>query len=376
MDLSGLKYLVVGAGPWGASLAERIASVRGERVLVIDRRAHIGGISYSRKDEETGVECHVFGAHIFHTKVKRVWDYVNKFASFTTYRHKVFTEYRGRVYPMPIGLATINSFYALNLRPFEVEDFIKREAAAEGGGEPRNLEEKAVSLIGRPLYEAFIRGYTKKQWGKDPRELPPGIITRLPVRANYNTDYFDDPWQGMPVDGYAAFFSKMLSHPNIDVELGVSYQDIAGRIPSGCRVFYSGPIDELFNYSLGELEWRTLRFEWSVEPYSDFQGCAVLNQADENVRFTRTHEFKHLHPERGRQGEKTSLVREYPKPFTRGDEPFYPVATEANEKLADAYRQNLSLLPNVVPGGRFGSYRYLDMDAAIEAALSVFDSLP
>lgn len=375
MDLSGCKYLVVGAGLWGSVLAERIASERDEPVLVIDRRNHSGGNCHSELDPETGIECHVYGTHIFHTKIQRVWEYVNRFSGFTGYRHKVLTEFQGHVYPMPISLATINSFYRRNLRPFEVADFIATESGREGYENPSNLEEKAISLVGRPLYEAFIQGYTRKQWEKDPRRLPPEIISRLPVRASYNTDYFDDPWQGMPVDGYAAFFTRLLSHPRIDLRLGVDYKDIAGQIPATTRIFYTGPVDAFFNCSLGALEWRSLRFEKFIEPYQDFQGTSVLNQADIEVPYTRTHEYKHLHPERGPQGDKTVIVREFPKQFHPGDEPYYPVNTPENEKLLQAYKQKLrNEHPNVIQGGRLGGYRYMDMDRTIEDALTCFDT--
>ncbi|MDR1360666.1 MAG: UDP-galactopyranose mutase [Deltaproteobacteria bacterium] len=375
MDLSGLRYLVIGAGFWGATLAERIAAELDERILLADRRKHIGGNCYSEKDAETGIEVHAYGTHVFHTRNARVWEYVHRFGDFTAYRHKVWTERQGRVYPMPISLATLNSFYGLNLRPLEAAAFIAGEAERDGVEEPSNLEEKAVSLLGRPLYEAFIKGYTQKQWNRDPRNLPAEIITRLPVRCNYNTDYFDDPWQGMPREGYAALFSRMLAHPRIDLHLGLAYEDLAGLIPAGCRVFHSGPADELFHYSLGALEWRSLRFEYSLEAVADFQGCPVLNQADAEVPFTRTHEFKHLHPERGQQGEKTLIAREYPQSFTPGGDPFYPVNTPANEALLAAYREKLRELPGITLGGRLGGYRYLDMDATIEAALACFDGL-
>ncbi len=374
LGLESCNYLIVGAGLWGAVLAERIASKLGERVLVIDRRAHTGGNCHSAKEPETGIECHAYGTHIFHTAVPRVWEYVRAFSEFTPYRHKVLTEYRGRVYPMPISLATINSFYNRNLRPHEVEAFIAEEAGKEAKAQPANLEEKAVSLIGRPLYEAFIKGYTQKQWGRDPIDLPAAIITRLPVRSDYNTDYFDDPWQGMPKDGYGALFDRILAHPLIDVALNVDYPDIADRVPAACRVFYSGPIDGFFRYSLGALQWRSLRFEREIVPYADYQGTAVLNQADFDVPFTRTHEYKHLHPERGRQGEKSVIEREYPKAYVPGDEPYYPVNTPENERLLAAYQAKLAEFPNVTLGGRLGGYRYLDMDKTIESALACFDT--
>lgn len=375
MDLTNLRHLVVGAGLWGGTLAERIASQLGERVLVVERRSHIGGNCHSYKDAQTGIECHAYGTHIFHTAIPKVWEYVNKFSEFTTYRHKVLTEYQGRVYPMPISLATINSFYGLNLKPYEVDAFVKAEAGKELRDEPQNLEEKAVSLVGRPLYEAFIKGYTQKQWGKDPRELPAAIITRLPVRASYNTDYFNDPWQGMPKDGYAAFFTRLFDHPLIDVALGVDYADIAAQVPEGCRVFYSGPIDAFFNYSHGALEWRSLSFEQEVVPYADYQGTSVMNKADPEVPCTRIHEYKHLHPERGAQGDASVIVREYPKAFVRGDEPYYPVNTVENDRLLKAYQSNLASQTGIIFGGRLGGYRYMDMDRTIESALDCFDLL-
>ncbi len=373
MDLSGIRVLIVGAGFWGGVLAERIAEVLNERVLVIERREHIGGNCRSYLDPETGIERHAYGTHIFHTKLPQVWKYITRFSDFTGYRHKVLTEHNGHVYPMPISLATINAFYNLNLRPYEAMDFIAAEAGREGIVAPENLEEKAVALIGKPLYEAFIRGYTQKQWEKDPRDLPPGIITRLPVRTNYSTDYFDDPYQGMPQQGYAALFDRLFDHLNIEVRLGLEYKDIAERVPPECAVFYSGAIDAFFDYSLGELEWRSLRFESRVEPYTDFQGTAVMNQADLAVPYTRTHEYKHLHPERGEQGKRTVIEREYPKTFTRGDEPYYPVNTPRNEALVAAYQRRLAEFPNVILGGRLGSYKYMDMDTTIASALTCFD---
>ncbi|GHU96098.1 UDP-galactopyranose mutase [Deltaproteobacteria bacterium] len=375
MDLSGLKYIVVGAGLWGATLAERIAVVLGEPVLVIERRDHIGGNCFDKIDSETEIECHVYGTHIFHTKLRRVWEYVNTFSSFTSYRHRVFTLHQGHVYPMPINLATINSFYRMNFRPFEASALLAKETRKESGDCVTNLEDKIISLVGRPLYEAFIKGYTQKQWQKNPRALPAFIINRLPVRTNYNADYFDDQWQGMPEDGYAAMISHMLSHPNITVRLGVSFQDIAERISPDSRVFYSGPIDEFFNYALGVLEWRTLRFAYTVENYPDFQGCPVLNYADSDISFTRVHEFKHLYPERGIQGNKTLLAYEYPQAFSPDDEPFYPVNTSENQSLLSVYEEKAACLPRFVFGGRLGSYKYLDMDRTIDAALGVFDTL-
>lgn len=375
-DLAAYTRIVVGAGFWGSVMAERIASVFGERVLVIDRRNHTGGNSHSSVDEETGIECHAYGTHIFHTRKERVWTYLSRFTRFNYYRHKVLTEHGGRIYPMPIGLATINAFYGTSLRPGDAAAFIAEEAAKENITEPSNLEEKAISLVGRPLYEAFIKGYTWKQWQRDPRELPAAIITRLPVRTNYNPEYFDDPWQGQPEAGFHGLFQSMLSHPGITVRLGLSYNDIRARLSPGATVFYTGAIDEFFDYSLGMLNWRSLRFEKETPPMKDFQGAAVINQADLAAPFTRTHEFRHLHPERAYTDAATVIVREYPVDFVRGGDPYYPVGTAADKELLARYRELAAeSAPNVIFGGRLGGYRYMDMDVTVDDALTSFDAL-
>jgi UDP-galactopyranose mutase len=381
MDFSGVKNLVVGAGLWGSVVAERLATVFGENVTVIDKKGHPGGASWSKTDPETGIECHMYGSHIFHTKLEHVWDYVSNFTAFTDYRHKVLTTYKNRVYPLPIGLGTINAYYGLDLKPFEVADFIGRETAKEkekekekGAPSAANLEEKAVSMIGRPLYEAFIRGYTKKQWGKDPLDLPAEIITRLPVRANYNTNYFDDVHQGVPEAGYGKLFQRLLSHPRIEVFLGVDFYDIRAMLPGDCMIFFSGAIDRFFDYRYGKLEWRSLGFEFRTEPVADFQGTSVMNYADEEVPWTRIHEFKHFHPEReALSSGATRVCAEYPKPWTdERESPYYPVNTSRNNDLYRRYREDASKIRNVVIGGRLGSYRYYDMDKTIDEALTVF----
>jgi UDP-galactopyranose mutase len=374
--LDGCKYLIVGAGLWGSVLAERIASVRGEHVVVIDRREHIGGNCRSRVHPQTGIECHVYGTHIFHTQNEEIWNYLNSFTGFNAYRHKVLAEHARRLYPMPISLGTVNAFYGLSLKPFEMEDFIRAEIAPEDIWNPKNLEEKAVSCVGRRLYEAFIKGYTQKQWNKKPDQLPADIITRLPVRNNYNFDYFDGPWQGLPLCGYYRMFEKLLKHQNITVHIHVDYKDVAEMVPADCKVFYSGAIDEFFDYRLGVLEWRSLHFEEEILPYTDYQGTAVVNQADVAVPFTRTHEFRHLHPERSYPEKSTIIAREYPQDFTGDEERYYPVGTPTNRKLLQEYQKLAErIAPLVTFGGRLGSYRYFDMDAVIEQALQIFNEI-
>lgn len=373
MDLNGLQYLVVGAGFFGAVMAERIANDLRQKVLVVDKRSHIGGNSYSAPDPVTGIECHCYGSHIFHTSNRTVWEYITRFTDFNSYRHKVLTRYQGRTFIMPINLSTINSLYSLDLSPEEAARFIREEAAREGITTPVNLEEKAISLIGRPLYEAFIRGYTIKQWQTDPRELPESIITRLPVRCGHHYDYFDDRWQGIPWDGYGELFERMLDHPLIEVRLNTDYFAIRDQVPETCRVIYTGPIDRFFDYRYGVLGWRTLRFERETVETGDYQGTTVMNYADPEVPYTRIHEFRHYHPERtGYPADRSVIYREYSLSCGREDDPYYPINTAQDRDTYELYRRDGELLPNVLFGARLGTYRYLDMDKVIEQALEMY----
>lgn len=374
VDVEHIRYLVVGAGFFGAVIAEHLARDRGVRVVVIDRRPHIGGNCYSEVDPDTGIEYHRFGTHIFHTSNPRVWAYIQRFTGFNGYRHQVLAVYRNRVYQMPINLETINAFYGVNLRPFEVDGFLAGEVAREAVAEPRNLEEKAVSLVGRPLYEAFIRGYTEKQWGRDPRTLPASIIQRLPFRRNFDESYYFDPWQGIPTDGYTALFRRLLDHPNIDVYLGVDYRDLRHRVSSRCLVVYSGSVDRFFDYRHGRLECRTLVFEKEVLPVGDYQGTAVMNYPEPEVPYTRIHEPRHLHPERAYPTDQTVIFREYPR-LDRDDSPFYPVSSPENDRLLARYAEERRRVPNVVFGGRMGDFRYYDMDKTIERAMEIYQAV-
>ncbi len=370
-----MPYLIVGAGFWGAVMAERIATVLREPVTVIDRRSHIGGNCHSSLEGDTGIECHRYGSHIFHTSLPQVWEYLNRFTAFTSYRHKVLIRHGGRVYSMPINLFTINAFYGKSMGPMEAEAFLASEIARDHIENPANLEEKAVSLIGRPLYEAFIRNYTRKQWGRDPRELPAEIITRLPFRTCYNMDYFNDTWQGVPKDGYFTLFRNLLDQPGITLRLGTSYDEVRGELPGDTRVIYTGMPDELFGYRHGELEWRSLRFEWETLPVRDYQGCSVMNYADLDQAWTRVHEFKHYHPERAepfRLG-RTVICREYPATWRHGDEAYYPVNDERNNTLYARYAEEAARVPGLILGGRLGAYRYWDMDKAVADALETFE---
>lgn len=291
-----VDLVVAGSGLFGLTIAERCAAELGLRVLVLDRRDHIGGNAYSEDEPETGIEIHRYGAHLFHTSNERVWEYVNRFTAFTGYRHHVYSRYRDRIYPMPINLGTVCEYFGRAFTPDEARALIAEQAAEVT--DPANLEEKAISLIGRPLYEAFIRGYTAKQWQTDPRDLPPEIIARLPVRYTFDNRYFNDAYEGLPVDGYTAWLERMADHPNIEVRLNTDFFDLRDDVVGNVPVVYTGPLDAYFGHAEGELGWRTLDFEMEVANTGDFQGTPVMNYADEDVPYTRIHEFRHFHPER------------------------------------------------------------------------------
>jgi len=367
--------VIAGSGFFGLTIAERCANELGLRVVVVERRPHIGGNAYSEPEPETGIEIHRYGAHLFHTSNAQVWEYANRFTAFTGYQHRVFSIYKGRVYPLPINLATICEYFGAAMSPAEARALIAEQAAEVEAGQAVNLEQKAVSLIGRPLYEAFIRGYTFKQWQTDPVDLPPEIITRLPVRYTFNNRYFSDTFEGLPADGYTAWLERMAGHPNIEVRLDTDFSglrsDAAGSVP----VVYTGALDAYFGYAAGDLGWRTLDFELEVLATGDFQGTPVMNYADADVPFTRIHEFRHFHPERDwYPKDKTVIMREFSRFAGRGDEPYYPINTAADRERLLAYREMAAREPGVLFGGRLGTYKYLDMHMAIGSALTMFDN--
>ncbi len=376
MDFKNLKYLIVGSGFFGSVVAERIANVLEEQVLVVEKRDHVGGNSYSLEDNETGILYHRYGTHIFHTNNKIVWDYINQFTSFNGYFHQVLTTFKDKVYQMPINLETINSFYSKNLKPYEVDEFLKSEILKEFYPEPKNFEEKAISLIGRPLYEAFIKSYTKKQWQTEPRNLPEFILTRLPFRSNYNESYYKSQWQGIPLDGYSVIFKKLLSSSNIKVLLDTDFFDIKDRLDKDTLVIFSGPIDRFFEYRFGKLDYRTLRFEIEIKPYKDYQGTSVMNFAEEAIPYTRIHEPRHLHPEREEfyPKNKTLIIKEFSLKDD-GENPYYPVNNKSNTDRYLQYRALSEKSSNLIIGGRLGDYQYYDMHQSIEKALLLFEEI-
>jgi UDP-galactopyranose mutase len=372
--------VVVGTGFFGLTVAERLASA-GRRVLMVERRDHLGGNAYSEAEPTTGIEVHRYGAHLFHTSNERVWEYVNRFTAFTDYRHRVYTTHRGEVYPMPINLGTINQFFRSSYGPEAARALLAEQAAELGDRTPANLDEQGVRLIGRPLYEAFIRGYTAKQWQTDPRELPASIISRLPVRYTYDNRYFNDRYEGLPVDGYTAWLERMADHADIEVKLDTDFFDesqplnkkaTVGQVP----IVYTGPVDRYFDYAEGALSWRTIDLEQEVLPVGDFQGTSVMNYADADVPYTRIHEFKHFHPERADRypSDKTVIMREFSRFATRDDEPYYPVNTPEDRAGVLAYRELAVGEKDVLFGGRLGTYQYLDMHMAIGSALSMWNN--
>ncbi len=376
--------LIVGAGLFGLTMAERIASRLDKKVLLIDKRSHIGGNCYSEFDPETGIECHKYGAHLFHTSNQRVWDYVNTFTTFTHYVHHVYTTHKGEVYPMPINLGTINQFFHSAYTPEEAKALIT-EQAASAPKEPLNLAEQGISLIGKPLFDAFIKNYTAKQWQTPAEDLSPEIIQRLPVRYNYNNNYFKDLYEGLPTDGYEAWFQNMISAcgDNIEVRLGVDYfddPDIQKLRKTEIFTIYTGPIDRFFDYKYGELKWRSIELRKEVLNVDDYQGCPVMNYADLNHKYTRIHEFKHFHPERksdcyAEGSGKTVIVREYSKTWQRGEEPYYPVNTVSDRETLAKYKDLADDDPKIIFGGRLGEYAYYDMDKTIATALDKFDQI-
>lgn len=376
-DLAAPDLVVVGSGFFGLTVAERCANELGLRVLVLERRAHIGGNAYSEKEPTTGIEVHVYGAHLFHTSNQRVWDYVNRFTTFTNYQHRVFAKYRDQVYSFPMNLGLINQFFGKSHTPDEARALIAEQASEIATEDATNLEEKAISLIGRPLYEAFVKGYTAKQWQTDPTELSPDIITRLPVRYTFDNRYFNDTWEGLPTDGYTAWLERMADHPNIEVRLNTDYLAVAEEFKGKVPVVYTGPIDEYFGNSEGRLSWRTVDLEASVLDVDDFQGTSVMNYNDGDVPFTRIHEFKHFHPERTHLPGKTVIVHEYSRFAEESDEPYYPINTAEDREKLLRYRQLANREASefgVLFGGRLGTYKYLDMHMAIGSALSMFDN--
>ncbi|MBT0782664.1 UDP-galactopyranose mutase [Paracoccus sp. pheM1] len=357
-----MKILLVGAGLSGAVIGRQLAEA-GHDCRIIDSRPHIGGNCHTERDPETGVLLHLYGPHIFHTDDEGVWDYVNRFAEFVPFQNRVKTTSQGAVYSLPVNLHTINQFFGKTLRPDEARAFIESRAD-RSIAEPQSFEEQALRFVGPELYEAFFKGYTEKQWGCSPRELPASILKRLPLRFNYDDNYFFHRFQGMPRAGYTAMVAAILDHPRISVELETPYRpEMAAQAD---HLFWSGPLDGFFDYSLGRLGYRTLDFE-RFTYQGDYQGCAVMNYGDRDVPWTRITEHKHFSPWESHEG--STCYREYSRAAGPGDIPYYPIRLVEEKSLLAQYVELAQAQKAVTFVGRLGTYRYLDMDVTIREAL-------
>ncbi len=362
-------YLVVGAGLFGSVFAYEAAK-RGKTVLVVDKRSHIGGNIYT--ENVGGINVHKYGAHIFHTNNKKIWDYVNRFAEFNRYTNSPVAVYKDELYNLPFNMNTFSKMWGIKT-PEEAKAIIEKQRA-EIKGEPQNLEEQAISLVGRDIYEKLVKGYTEKQWGRRAHELPSFIIKRLPVRFVYDNNYFNDRYQGIPMGGYTGIVEKMLD--GIEVRFETDFFANRQELSSAAKkIVFTGAIDAYFDYCFGELEFRSLRFETEDLPAENYQGNAVVNYTEYEIPYTRIIEHKHFEfgCQGGEQTKHTVITREYPTEWKQGDEPYYPINDEKNGTLYSRYAALAKEEKKVIFGGRLGSYRYYDMDKVIEAALEAVD---
>lgn len=354
-------YLIVGAGLFGSVFAYE-AKKRGKKCLVIDKRSHIGGNIYTKQIDDINV--HEYGAHIFHTSNKQIWDYIQQFAEFNRYTNSPVAFYKNEVYNMPFNMNTFSRLWNIKT-PAEAKEIIEKQKQESGIVEPKNLEEQAISMVGSDIYEKLVKGYTGKQWGKPCKELPSFIIKRLPVRFTYDNNYFNDLYQGIPIGGYTQIIEKMLD--GIEVKLNCDFFEHREELQNCAnKIIFTGMIDQYYNYCFGELEYRSLKFETEVLDIDNYQGNAVVNYTEFEIPYTRIIEHKHF--EYGTQ-EKTVITKEYPTTWKKGDEPYYPMNDEKNNKLYLRYKQLADQEGNVVFGGRLGMYKYYDMHVVIEEAL-------
>ena len=357
-------YLIVGSGLFGSTIANRLKR-EGKKVLVIEKRNHIGGNVYTENVE--GINVHKYGAHIFHTDYKDVWDYVNSFVEFNRYTNSPVARYKNEIYNMPFNMNTFSKIWSDVITPEDALRHINEEKK-EITEEPKNLEEQAISLVGRTIYEKLVKCYTEKQWNRDCKDLPAFIIKRLPVRLTYDNNYFNDRYQGIPIGGYTLLVERMLE--GIEVQLNTEYLSNKEKYDSMAnKVIYTGPLDEYFNYSLGELEWRSLRFENKIYDTDNYQGNAVINYTSHDVEYTRSIEHKHF--EFVTDNKKTIVTYEYPADYKEGMEKYYTINDDKNNALADKYRELAEKEKNVIFGGRLAEYKYYDMDDVIKRALDI-----
>ena len=363
-------YIVVGAGFYGSVIAERITTQSNYSVLVVDKKNHIGGNCYSEIDQETGIEYHKYGPHIFHTSSEKVWQYIRKFTEFNSYSHRVLSSYKNTLYPLPVNLFLINKFFNVNLSPAEAELFVKSKQIKKQ--QINNFEDLALASVGEELYEAFFKDYTYKQWGRHPQSLPADTFSRLPIRFSYHDSYYNDVWHGIPLEGYTKIFERMLSNKNIDVLLGTDFFEIKGRVSYKRKLIYSGPIDRYFNHSEGKLSYRTNDLVSEIHYLSDYQGTSIINFPENSVAYTRVIEAKHFHPEK--QFRKITFIqKEFPREDHEGSNPLYPVNADSDKGKLVKYQKLVKKEKNVIFGGRLGMYCYFDMDDVIDKALTTFE---
>lgn len=362
-----MNYLVVGAGLFGATFAHEVVK-HGNHVTVLEKRDHIGGNIYTK--EIDGIQVHQYGAHIFHTRSKKIWDYINRFAEFNRYTNSPIANYHGKIYNLPFNMNTFHQMWGV-VTPQQALAEINKQRCEINGKIPQNLEEQAISLVGRDIYEKLIKGYTEKQWGRKATDLPAFIIRRLPVRLTYDNNYFSDPYQGIPIGGYTQIIKKMLNSSNIKVNTNTDFFDRKDRyIKNYDKIIFTGMIDQFFDYQLGELEYRSLKFETKELNVDNYQGNAVVNYTDSQTPFTRIIEHKQFEFGKGDKN-KTIITYEYPQSWHRGDEPYYPINDKNNNRKYKDYTQLAQSIPNVIFGGRLGQYRYYNMDQTIMAALQL-----
>jgi len=359
-----MKIAMAGAGLSCAVIARELAE-KGHEVTVFEQRDHLAGNCYSKRDEETGVMVHDYGPHIFHTDNKEIWEYVNRFTTFEPYVNRVKSTSEGQVFSLPINLHTINQYFKKTMSPKEAKEFIKSQADLSID-EPESFEEQALKFVGADLYKAFFRGYTLKQWGIDPKELPASILKRLPVRFNYDDNYFNHKYQGMPTNGYTEMIKNILDHPNIELVLNTKFSKT--MVDEFDHVYYSGTIDGYYENEFGRLPYRTLDFVRKVDE-GDFQGCAVMNYGDESVPYTRISEHKHFAP--WEEHDKTVYFEEYSRICEENDTPYYPINLLGESELLKKYKDKAKEEEKITFVGRLGTYKYMDMDVIIKEALEV-----
>ena len=363
-------YIVVGSGFFGATISRLLAKQHGKKILILEKRNHVGGNAYSYKDLETNIDIHLYGSHIFHTSNRKVWDFVTSFSKFVRYEHRVFSRFENKVFNLPINLQTLSQFFGKAFTPESAGEFLRMPPhQAE-----ESFEDRAIATIGEELYEAFFKEYTIKQWGIEPSSLPASTFSRLPIRFNFDSRYFQDEFQGIPADGYDCLFNNILTHNSISIALNSDFFSWKKMVKELDKpIIYTGPVDKYFQYCFGTLGWRTLDLKIEHLSLKDFQGTSVINYPEQKYAFTRIHEFKHLNPSREYKLPRTVIMKEFSRDAGIADEPYYPINSPKDREILNKYREMQKFEKRVLFAGRLGSYQYLDMHMAIASAFSSVD---